>query len=148
MKQLIGQEDDGLNLDELDKSVINEIMSSFGDNNTQLEQINTNHEAPSIRIAHINSYPKDKKKSGHSQGPIVDEDWKWREPTDEENDSDRDDGGGLTLKVHSSILDESVNISNLNVSFNAALHARSRSAEKRKKAERHEQKVVLMYCNY
>ena len=63
--------------------------------------------------------------------------------TDDENDSYLDDAGGLTLKVHSSILDESVNISNLNVSFNAALQSRSHSATMRKKAQRNEQKVSL-----
>ena len=139
LKELVGHESNDLNLDALDKSIINEIISSCDGNNSPRQNINIHQENPETKVSYKNN-----KKGSNARALSVDEEWKWKEPTDDENDSDRDDAGGLTLKVHSSILDESVNISNLNVSFNAALQPRSQSAVERQKARKHEQKVCLL----
>lgn len=143
LQDLLRSEGGDLSLDDLDNSTLNEILNG-------LEEINKPwiHEGTNGKNAPLTTLPKDERWDGVKRGnkqPSLDEDWKWKEPTDDENESDGDNGGGMRLKVHSSILDESVNIANLDVSFNAAVTARSRSAEKRKIAERHQKKAGFQH---
>ena len=140
MKGLLGEAGNDINLEDLDDSIINELMASIGGSSTNFKEVNANVEYSRIHVTNKKAATRSAKKDRES---MIDEDWKWREPTDDGNETDRDDGGGLTLKVHSSILDESVNIANFDVSFNAALQSRSQSAVARKKAERHKQKVNI-----
>ena len=146
-KSLLGPDGEDLSLEDISDSVINELLSSAHENNNHQNDKVNNNKSPGnskqTKSEPLRSAKRDKKdrRSNNRKDSITEDDWKWREPTDDENDSYRDDAGGLTLKVHSSILDESVNISNLNVSFNAALQSRSHSATMRKKAQRNEQKV-------
>ena len=147
LKSLLGPDGDDLSLEDMSDSVINELLSSARESRIQANHQITNTDASNTNAPIKKSSSRGAKlqKNGHESkkrtDSMAEDDWKWREPTDDENDSYRDDAGGLTLKVHSSILDESVNISNLNVSFNAALQSRSHSATMRKKAQRNEQKV-------
>ena len=143
LKSLLGEAGSDLDLEDLDDSIINELMGSVGGSKTNFKEVNANIDYSSIHVPKKKAGTRSYKKEIKDHESMIDEEWKWREPTDDENETDRDDGGGLTLKVHSSILDESVNISNLNVSFNAALQSRSQSAVARKKAERHKQKVNI-----
>ena len=143
LKNILGQETDGINIEEIDSSVINELLSSVGENDSPIGQVHANIEYSNSK-SKKNSGPNRPKPTLSKQDSQIDENWKWQEPTDDDdNDSFKNEDGGLTLKVHSAILDESVNISNLNVSFNAAMQSRSNSASARRKAERHEKKVLL-----
>ena len=147
LKSLLGPDGEDLSFEDMSDSVINEVLSSVqGNKSKSYHQANNKviadtNEQTRIEQSHSAKRDQNAHRPIKRQESMTEDDWKWREPTDDENDSYRDDAGGLTLKVHSSILDESINISNLNVSFNAALQSRSHSATMRKKAQRNEQKV-------
>ena len=143
LKNILGQEADGIKMEELDSSVINELLSSVGGDDSPIGQVHASIEYSNSERKQNSGFNKPKRTLSR-QDSQIDENWKWQEPTDDDdNDSFKNEDGGLTLKVHSAILDESVNISNLNVSFNAAMQSRSNSASARRKAERHEKKVLL-----
>ena len=154
LKSLLGPDGEDLSFEDMSDSVINEVLSSVQGNKSKgYNQANNKVIADSNKQTRIEqSHSAKRDQNAHRpikrQESMTEDDWKWREPTDDENDSYRDGGGGLALKVHSSILDESVNISNLNVSFNAALQSRSHSATMRKKAQRNEQKVYCTFSPY
>ena len=150
LKILIHEDGGDITLDDLDDSTINDLLNAMeeerqpkdDENMTQksdvkgeTKRLHGKRNSASIISSHTLG-----RKSNVSKHSYDGEEWKWKEPTDDEDDYD-DDDQGLTLKVHSAILDESINISNLDVSFNAACRNESGSLLDRKRAEKNKQKV-------
>ena len=77
LKNILGQEADGINMEELDSSVINELLSSVGENDSPIRQVHAN-------IDYSNSKPKQNSGSNKSKPTLgrqdsqIDENWKWQ----------------------------------------------------------------------
>ena len=77
LKNILGQEADGIKMEELDSSLINELLSSVGEDDSPIGQVHASIEYSNSERKQNSGFDKPKRTLSR-QDSQIDENWKWQ----------------------------------------------------------------------